>query len=85
MPLTKDQYDLLVDCMSIYENQRDKLSEWELGFIGGKGPNDQYDSLYEKCEKYGEDVKITEKQLQVLQRIYDKVALGKKPEFRGRS
>lgn len=79
MPLDKRQLDLVVDCLSFLDTHYDKLSQFEIDFMTGKGPNDQYDSLQEKYEKYGEDIKMSEKQLAVLERMYDKVINGVQP------
>lgn len=82
MALNNDQYNLLVDCISFLDTDRGKLSQFEIDFLTGKGPNDQYDSLVEKEEKYGEEVNLSPKQLGVLQRMYDKVVHDIKPQFR---
>lgn len=81
MPLTKEQHDLLTDCIAFLEDERDKLNDFEISFMEGKGPQGQYDSLVEKYEKYGEGIKLTDKQWGVLQRMYDKVVHNVKPTF----
>lgn len=82
MALSPAQYDLLVDCISFLDTDKDKLTPFEIDFLTGKGPSDQYDSLVEKEEKYGEDIKLSDKQIAVLQRMYDKVVHGIEPSRR---
>lgn len=84
MPLNREEHDLVIDCLSFLETDQDKLTQFEVDFLTGKGPNDQYDSLVEKYEKYGQDIKLSEKQIGVLRRMYDKIINGVKPEFRRR-
>lgn len=83
MTLDKRTNDLVIDCLSFLETDQEKLNDFEIEFLTGKGPNDQYDSLQEKHEKYGEDMKLSPKQIGVLERMYDKVVKGIDP-FGGR-
>lgn len=82
MTLSHEQHNLLVDCLSFLDDCPEKLNDFETEFLTGKGPNKQYDSLQEKYEKYGEEVKLSDKQIGVLQRMYDKIINGEKPRFR---
>ena len=83
MPLDAREYELVTDCVSFVDNCPEKLNDFEISFLTGKGPNDQYDSLVEKYEKYGEDMRMSPKQIQVLERMYDKIVNGVDP-FGGR-
>lgn len=82
MSLNREEHDLLIDCLSFLEDHPDKLTQFEVDFLTGKGPDDKYDSLQEKYEKYGQQIKLSEKQIGVLRRMYDKVINGVKPSFR---
>lgn len=73
MSLSPEHHNLLIDCLSFLETDSEKLNEFETDFLTGKGPNGQYDSLEEKYDKYGENVKLSDKQINVLQRLYDKI------------
>lgn len=84
MALNKEEHDLVIDCLSFLETHEEQLTQFEVDFLTGKGPGDKYDSLQEKYEKYGQDIKLSEKQIGVLRRMYDKIINGVKPEFRRR-
>lgn len=77
MALSDAQHNLLIDCLSFLETHDEQLNDFEREFMTGKGPDGKYDSLQEKYEKYGQDVKLSDKQIAVLQRLYDKIIHGK--------
>lgn len=79
MALDRATYDLIADCLSLLETHRDQLNNFEIDFLTGKGPEGQYPSMQEKFEEYGEEMRISPKQVQVLQRMYDKVINGIEP------
>lgn len=79
MSLTLQQNDLVIDCLSFLEDCPDKLNDFEHEFMTGKGDMGQYDSLQEKHDKYGQDIRLSDKQISVLQRLYDKIVKGEDP------
>lgn len=81
MPLSNEQHNLFVDCKSFLETDREKLSKFEIGFF-----EDEFrgTTLLSRYEEYGQDLQLSEKQIAVLQRMYDKVVNGIKPQFGGR-
>lgn len=72
MPLDKREYDLVCDVIALWDAHPEKFNDFERSFITGKGDKDQYDSFLEKHEKYGEDMKLSDKQIGVLAKIVDK-------------
>lgn len=84
MPLDRRTHDLVVDCLSFLETHEDQLNDFEKSFLTGKGPNDQYDSLQERYDKYGEEMNLSPKQVAVLERMYDKIINGVNPFQGGR-
>lgn len=79
MPLDVRQNNLVIDCLSFLETDSEKLNDFEKEFLTGKGPDDKYDSLQEKHEKYGQDMKLSDKQIAVLDKMYDKIVKGVDP------
>ena len=73
MSLTPEQNNLVIDCLSFLETDTERMNDFEIGFLTGKGDQDQYDSLQEKHDKYGQDMRLSDKQIGVLQRLYDKI------------
>ena len=72
MALSKDEHDLLVDCLSFVENESDKLNDFEKSFL----TNQQ-----ERYDEYGENIKLSPKQIAVLEKVYNKVVHNIKPKF----
>jgi hypothetical protein len=58
------KYDLLLDVLSLYDQDHPKLSPWE---------RDEFlPSLSEKHDLYQCHIKLSEKQMAIVERIYDK-------------
>ena len=72
MGLDAKTYNLVVDCISIAQNddKRKQLNQFEREFM---------DNQIGRHDEYGENMRLSDKQVNVLQKIYDKVVLGKDP------
>ena len=84
MPIDRRTHDLVVDCLSFLDTDQEKLNDFEKDFLIGKGPNGQYDSLQERYDKHGEEMNLSQKQVKVLERMYDKIVKGIDPFQRRR-
>lgn len=72
MPLTKDQYNLVVDCLSFLDTDSGRMNNFEREFMA---------SMKERHDQYGQDIRVSDKQMGVMQKLYDKIALGIQPKW----
>jgi len=66
MALGEDQVNYLVKLFEACEAQHDKITKWETDFV---------DDQKERWEKYGADIRVSDKQWNVLNKIAKKVGL----------
>lgn len=59
-----DQYEKIVDVLAVFDQKHPKLSAWE---------REQFlPSLSEKHDQYGSNLRLSEKQLEIVKRIHTK-------------
>lgn len=80
---THEEYQLVIDCLSFLETNSEDLNNFETDFLTGKGDRGQYDNWQEKIDKYAEEIKVSDGQMGVFRRMYDKIVNGE-DLFRGR-
>lgn len=65
MPLTREEHDLLVDTINLFNENPKKLNEWETNFMS---------DFQRKFDEHGEDCFMSPKQRAALSKIYQKLA-----------
>lgn len=76
---TNEEYQLVIDCLSFLETHHDQLNDFERNFLEGKGDENQFDNWQEKIDKYDENIKLSDGQIRVFRKMYDKIINGVDP------
>lgn len=76
MAITEQQEKLVKDVLDLAERKEHLLSNWDKGFIFGDEISKQkgFKSLKEKWDQYGPRMHLSDKQDELLRKMYDKLA-----------
>jgi len=72
MALSEETETLIVDTLELAEENDDKLTDWDRNFLFGEGG--QFKSIKEAYDTYKENMFISPKQIESIQRIYNKLS-----------